>query len=103
MCGFVHSTLRTTPVTLTGWARSNSAEKEWWANAAVSQRLKKNRTMAAAISFFAMTLPPVEGTDRLSLRPHVPFFTQGMADIERATKCAQRHNASISRMARGYP
>src|SRR5215471_18050505 len=38
MCGFCHSTFFTTPVTVTGFVASYSAENEWCENAAPANR-----------------------------------------------------------------
>jgi len=57
MCGFIHSTLVTEPVSLIGLAASNSAAKEWCAIAGTDAS-SNPRPAAAKASFVLIEQPP---------------------------------------------
>src|SRR5436309_4504781 len=57
MCGFVHSTFFTTPVTLTGLVASYSAASEWWARrGTATTTVAAPATSAATNEFRDMTV-----------------------------------------------
>src|SRR5262245_37330467 len=51
MCGLLHSTLVTTPVTLTGFVESYSAANEWCAKASVGAAMKPAISRLATVFF----------------------------------------------------
>src|ERR1700683_1640753 len=82
MCGFIHSTLVTTPEKFTGLVSSYSAAKEWWARMGSAPRARPSTRKAndtTRTDHVFISRPPDNG--RIS---RLPLPAQGVDPIARS-------------------
>src|SRR5690242_1078396 len=83
MCGFCHSTLVTTPVTLTGLESSYSAAKEWWAHSGMTHsdahtnKPANQRTFIQKTSDYRQDIVSAETCQICGMATDAPLETPG--------------------------